>query len=72
MADLSETQWRKSSFCNTNSCVEVAVLDSHVAMRDAKQQTQSALFFTKAEWGAFLEGARNDEFDFGPGAFAPE
>jgi hypothetical protein len=64
MADLPETRWQKSSLCNTNSCVEVAFLGSYVAMRDAKDQAKTPLYFTEAEWSAFIDGARNGEFNF--------
>ena len=63
MTDLSEDRWIRSSLCNSSTCVEITLSDSHVAMRDAKNRHQPAIHFSKAEWQAFLDGARNGEFD---------
>jgi hypothetical protein len=63
MTDLSEINWRRSSFCNSSTCVEIAFSDSHVAMRDGKHRDRHTLIFTKAEWRAFLDAARKGEFD---------
>jgi Domain of unknown function (DUF397) len=54
--------WRKSSF-SANSCVEVARLPSGVAVRDSKDPDGPLLYYTGAEWKAFVLGARNGEFD---------
>ena len=63
MADESALVWRKSSYCANSTCVEVALLDSQVAVRDSKDQHGPVLLFTRAEWTAFLSGARNGDFD---------
>jgi Domain of unknown function (DUF397) len=45
------------------NCVEVAFLaDGDVAMRNSRDPDGPALIFTKAEWDAFLGGARDGEF----------
>jgi hypothetical protein len=62
MGDLPEAAWHRSSFCSGGSCVEVALLDDRVAVRDSKDSGR-ILVFRQAEWVAFLEGARNGEFD---------
>jgi hypothetical protein len=54
--------WRKSSYCAQNTCVEMAVLDGQVAVRDSKEQ-HAVLLFTPAEWTAFVAGAKGGEFD---------
>jgi hypothetical protein len=64
--DLSSAQWRKAKKSQVNGeCVEVALLDGGaVAMRDSKDQGRGpVLMFTPGEWDAFLDGARNGEFD---------
>lgn len=61
--DLSRAQWRKSSYSGTNGCVEVALADDGIAVRDSKDPGGVALEFTAHEWTAFLAGARDGEFD---------
>jgi hypothetical protein len=63
MIDLPEMAWRRSSLCNTNSCVEIAFLDSYIAMRDTKQPAKPPLLFTKVEWKSFILGAKGNEFN---------
>jgi hypothetical protein len=57
------TIWRKSSYCASGTCVEVAFLSEQVAVRDAKRQGGPVLFFSHGEWAAFVQGARNGELD---------
>jgi hypothetical protein len=63
--DLTHAVWRKSSRSDGNNgqCVEVANFDAGVAVRDSKDKTGPALVFTPAEWDAFIEGAKDGEFD---------
>ena len=63
---LDDAVWKKSSRSNGNggnNCVEVAVLDTGVAVRDSKDQSGPALMFTSAEWTAFVNSAKDGEFD---------
>jgi Domain of unknown function (DUF397) len=65
-ARLNDAVWRKSSRSNGNggnNCVEVAFLDTIVAIRDSKNQSGPALFFNSAEWTEFLNSAKAGEFD---------
>lgn len=60
------TLWRKSSRSNGsggNNCVEVAFLDTGVAVRDSKDRNGPSLGFTESEWHAFVAGVKNGEFD---------
>lgn len=52
--------WVKSSFSFANgNCVEVAALPSgFVGIRDSRDPGGPVLRFTRAEWAAFLGGAR--------------
>ena len=64
--DLTNAEWRKSSFSGGNGggCVEVARnLPRVVAVRDSKDRQGPALVFTPDEWRAFLNGVRAAEFD---------
>lgn len=66
MADLPEPVWRKSTFCGTSSCVEVAFLEDKVALRDSKNLDSRPLLFSHGEWAEFINGARSGEFDVHP------
>lgn len=68
MTDLSRAVWRKSSRSGVGGCVEVAVLDGQVAVRDSKNRQGSILLFSTTEWKAFLGGARDGEFELPRGA----
>ncbi|MEV0455601.1 DUF397 domain-containing protein [Catellatospora methionotrophica] len=63
--DLSEARWHKStrSGPNCDNCVEVAFVGGAIALRDSKNPTGPALIFTPDEWDAFVEGAKDGEFD---------
>jgi hypothetical protein len=65
-ADACRASWRKSSFSNLNgNCVEVRRLShDRIAVRDTKDNgTGPVLIFTKAEWDAFMAGAKDGQFD---------
>jgi len=62
--DLTNANWFKSTrSSNDGSCVEVAFVDSLIAVRDSKNPDGPKLIFTKKEWRAFLGGAKANEFD---------
>jgi len=63
--DLSRAVWRKSSRSGpySDNCVEVAFIDGAIAVRDSKNPTGPTLIFTSGEWDAFVEGAKDGEFD---------
>lgn len=66
---LNDAVWRKSSRSNGsggNNCVEVAILDTAVAVRDSKNRSGPALVFTQASWTAFVNSAKDGEFDIRP------
>jgi hypothetical protein len=63
--NLDAAVWRKSSRSGpwTDNCVEVAFVDGAIAVRDSKNPTGSVLVFTPSEWLAFVDGAKDGEFD---------
>jgi hypothetical protein len=62
-AGASSIEWRKSSLCGTDTCVEVAISASKALVRNSKDTARGYLVFDAAEWREFLEGVRNHEFD---------
>jgi hypothetical protein len=54
--------WRKSTVSNTGGCVEVAVRDGSVLIRDSKNPGGAVLSLSSAVWSAFLGYARSGEF----------
>jgi hypothetical protein len=56
-------RWFRAGWCEAGSCVEVASSGDGVAIRDSKNQGGPMLWFTPAEWVAFLVGAKAGEFD---------
>ena len=55
--------WLSSPTCADNACVEVAGEGEHIYVRDGKVPDDGVLRFTRAEWDAFLTGAKAGDFD---------
>lgn len=56
--------WRRSSYSNNGTCVEVADLpDGGRMVRDSEDPASPVLTFTHAEWDAFVHGVKAGEFD---------
>jgi hypothetical protein len=65
-AVFADAQWKKSTSSDNNggACVEVAITPDLVGVRDTKAQGRGPILsFTRAEWDAFVEGAKDGEFD---------
>ena len=65
-AELPGVTWRKSRWSGPQggNCVEVARLSGgQVAVRNSRHPAGPALVFTAAEWGAFVGGTRDGDFD---------
>jgi Domain of unknown function (DUF397) len=56
--------WRKSRYCGSAACVEVAKVDGSYLVRDSKIPHSPVLSFTESEWDAFARGMRAGDFDF--------
>lgn len=65
MIDFARAVWRKStrSQGSGDACVEVADLDSVVAVRDSKNPSGLPLAFDRRTWAVFAEQARTGRFD---------
>jgi Domain of unknown function (DUF397) len=55
--------WRRSTACESITCVEVAMSGSRVWVRQSVDPGSPVLEFTRDEWVAFLAGAKSGEFD---------
>lgn len=59
----TDLTWRVAKDCNTSNCVAIALTDGMVAVRDTKDPGSPVLLYTETEWQAFIDGAKNGEFD---------
>ncbi|MFB7594572.1 DUF397 domain-containing protein [Streptomyces sp. NPDC056160] len=53
--------WRKSSYSGGgegNTCVEIAALPTHIAIRDSKAPARGLLAFPAASFAAFVEAVK--------------
>jgi hypothetical protein len=56
--------WLKAESSSHNGqCVEIAASAGNIAIRDSKDPHGPILVYTLTEFEAFLDGARNGEFD---------
>jgi hypothetical protein len=56
--------WLKARSSTANGhCVEIASASGNIAIRDSKDPDGPILVYTTSEFRAFLDGARNGEFD---------
>ncbi len=58
-------EFHKSTFSppSDGGCVEVAVKDGVIGVRDSKHREGAVLLFNAVEWDAFLKGVRAGQFD---------
>jgi len=64
MTSTSSIDFRSSSFCGNDTCVQVGFLpDSRVAVRDGKCPSAGHRTFTGSAWDTFLDALRAGEFD---------
>ena len=63
-SEQADITWYKSTASGggQGNCVEVAVVDDSILVRNSKVPFGSVLSFTRQDWAAFLEGVNNREF----------
>lgn len=57
----NELIWRTSSYCESSSCIEVAVGVDRVYLRDSKDPDGAVLIFSRRVWEEFVRSVRSDE-----------
>ena len=62
----SQLPWRRSTKCDSDTCVEVAISDNEIYLRSSKD-AGGFLVFDVEEWRIFLAAARDHEFDVSTG-----
>jgi hypothetical protein len=63
MEEATSGAWRKSGYSVNGDCVEWRFTDDTVQIRNSRETTGPVLIFTRAEWWAFLSGAKSGEAD---------
>jgi hypothetical protein len=62
-SEQSEITWQKSTASGgQGNCVQVAVVDGSILVRNSRDPLSSVLSFTRQEWAAFLEDVTNGKF----------
>ncbi len=59
-SDFKLSKWSKN---NPKTCVAVAIKKEGVAVRNSNDELKNTLFFSHAEWKAFVMGVKSNEFD---------
>ncbi len=62
MENQENQLWRRSSKCDTGDCVETAITDDGVGVRDSKDPDGPVLMFAVAQWEDFTAAAREGTF----------
>jgi len=57
-------RWRKSQRSGgQGDCVEFAVVDGLIGVRDSQNSDGPVLVFDRGSWRAFIDGVKQGEFD---------
>lgn len=59
---MEQSKWIRSSFCESNTCIEVLTEGPDVLLRSTLLPQSSILLF-QDEWQDFIEGVKAGEFD---------
>jgi uncharacterized protein DUF397 len=58
----AEPAWRRSTFCASGSCVEVATNGMGVGIRDSKDLDSGELWLSRDEFRAFITAIKDQNF----------
>ena len=61
--DIDRAVWRSAPGDAGGSRVEVAFVDDLIGLRNGAEPDSPVLVFTQDEWLAFVDGAKDGEFD---------
>ncbi len=61
MSDGPALVWRKSPYCDTSTCVEVAETPERVYVRNSRDPQGAWLTFSPPEWAAFVAWLRQPD-----------
>lgn len=61
--EFQRMRWRKSTRCETGSCVEIALIGGGGAVRDSKNPDGPALPPVRTGWAAFFVEVKTGAFD---------
>ena len=61
---MTEPTWTRSTFCSESACLEVAVVDGDVMVRDSKDLSRPPLRLSIEAWRAFRDGVSGGDFRF--------
>jgi hypothetical protein len=64
--NLANAAWHKSSRSGKGSsgtCVEVALVSTHVVIRDSQNPNKGNLVLPSNQWQNFIQGVRHGKFD---------
>lgn len=56
-------KWIRSTFCESDACVEATTEGGYVALRPSDLPALEVRF-TRQEWAAFVKGVKSGQFDF--------
>lgn len=59
----TQPAYRRSSYCGTNACVEIATTPDRAYMRDSKDTNSPVLEFDASAWLGFLTAIRAGHYD---------
>lgn len=59
-----ELVWQRSSACESGACVEVAITDNAVMVRNSANPDDMLATKSHSEWQEFLAAVKDGNFDF--------